>query len=483
MDSVTVQVRSRTAHGFEVLLWAVAAAVCFNVAYSTTFSFLICGYLICLIHLGKMLMGRFSFYGGLAVGLLCVAPQLGFFWDIFGMPAIALWTILACWTALFVFLIQQAFSQLGTSRTVLLAPFLWTGLEYFRSELYPLRFGWLNFGYSLSYAIPHVPFQLIGVYGMGFVGAFGAACIVGRRFKWLIAGAVIFLILSMFIPCSPHPTSKLQHVQVAGLQAEFPTEVEVLSDLNRVAAQCPDAQLIVLSEYTFDCPVPIAVRTWCHQHQKYLIVGGKDPIQGGEYYNTAFVVGPDGEVVFKQAKRMPIQFFRDGIPAPDQKIWDSPWGKIGICICYDLSYRRVTDQLIRLGAGAIIVPTMDVQSWGQKEHELHARIAPVRAAEYGIPILRVASSGISQLLAPDGGEVTAAPFEGSDSIISGEIILTGFPGAIPLDRVLAPLAVLVTGAFMGWLGFSSMLRKVRHSRHTELCQCNPIQPPLKRLTL
>ena len=62
---------------------------------------------------------------------------------------------------------------------------------------------------------------------------------------------------------------------------------------------------------------------------------------------------------------------------------------IGICICYDLSYRRVTDPLIRMGAQALIVPTMDVADWGRRQHELHARVAPVRAAEYGVPIFRL----------------------------------------------------------------------------------------------
>ena len=117
---------------------------------------------------------------------------------------------------------------------------------------------------------------------------------------------------------------------------------------------------------------------------------------GGNFYNTAFVVGPDGTVVFRQVKTVPIQFLKDGLPAPEQKLWDSPWGKIGICICYDLSYTRVTDRLVRLGAQALIVPTMDMMEWGEAQHKLHARVAPVRAAEYGIPIFRLASSGISQ---------------------------------------------------------------------------------------
>ena len=58
------------------------------------------------------------------------------------------------------------------------------------------------------------------------------------------------------------------------------------------------------------------------------------------------------------------------------------------------------------GAQLLIVPTMDVEEWGRHQHELHARVAPVRAAEYGIPIFRLASSGISQAVT-GGGHVIA----------------------------------------------------------------------------
>ena len=61
----------------------------------------------------------------------------------------------------------------------------------------------------------------------------------------------------------------------------------------------------------------------------------------------------------------------------------------------ELSYTRVTDWLVKLGAEALVVPTMDVADWGQAQHELHGRIAPARAADYGLPIFGLASSGIS----------------------------------------------------------------------------------------
>src|SRR5216117_2763800 len=96
-----------------------------------------------------------------------------------------------------------------------------------------------------------------------------------------------------------------------------------------------------------------------------------------------------------------------------------------------LSYRRVTDELIRQGAQAIIAPTMDVADWGGHQHQLHARVAPVRAAEYGVPIFRVCSSGISQLIDGAGCVVASAPFPGEQAAIGGPLELVR-RGHLPL---------------------------------------------------
>jgi apolipoprotein N-acyltransferase len=207
--------------------------------------------------------------------------------------------------------------------------------------------------------------------------------------------------------------------------------------------------LVVLSECTFDGPVPAAVKAWCRDNGRYLIVGGKDPAPGASFYNTAYVVGPGGDVVFRQVKAVPIQFFKDGLRAPEQKLWNSPWGKIGICICYDLSYTRVTDRLVKLGAEAIIVPTMDMADWGQAQHELHARIAPVRATEYGLPLFRLASSGISQLVDRAGRVKATAPCLRDGAMVAGTLEMRG-GGRRPLDRWLAPFSTALTVAMMTW---------------------------------
>jgi apolipoprotein N-acyltransferase len=441
---------------------ALGAVVSFTLAYSISWGgFLILGFLYCLFSLAKFGTTRQAFYFGLAIGMLIYSLQLWFFYTIFMAAAIVLWLIFAFWLALFLLLAQLCFSNFKPIIAAILIPFLWTGVEYFRSELYYLRFSWLNVGYAFSdWQIP--PFHILGVYGVGFLCAACVILFMSVRRKLYAAGItlLVFAIFRMLLPAYSYSGRTGPHANVVGLQLEFLSEDKVLPLLRHLNDKFPQTDLFVLSEYTFTGPVPEQVKTWCREHQRYLIVGGEDPTTNGNYYNTAFVIGTNGEVVFKQAKSVPIQFFKDGLPATEQKLWESPWGKIGICICYDLSYTRVTDELIRLGAQAIIVPTMDSSEWGRHQHELHARIAPVRAAEYGIPIFRLTSSGISQSVDSTGHVTASAPFPGEAATIQS-VLTFRKPGSLPIDRMIAPISVFVTVAFIGWLAFIPLRRK-RH---------------------
>jgi apolipoprotein N-acyltransferase len=116
----------------------------------------------------------------------------------------------------------------------------------------------------------------------------------------------------------------------------------------------------------------------------------------------------------------------------------------------------VTDELIRQGAQGLIFPTMDVAEWGAAQHELHARIAPMRAAEYGVPVFRLCSSGISQFVGRDGRVISSAPFPGQGAMLSAQMELRA-PGRRPLDRPLTELSVVVTSALMLFLIFDAVL--------------------------
>jgi apolipoprotein N-acyltransferase len=443
------------------MLCLVVCVACSHLAYTSlkfpVASLFIFGYALGLALLAIQPTIRRAFYFGFAAGFLCIAPQSFFFWKIFGPAAIALWVVLAFWIGMFGAIICKSFQLWGPRQTVWLIPVVWTGLEYFRSELYYLKFSWLNIGYAFSNF--HVfPFGLFGMYGIGF-------CVMG------IASVFLFLrpkAASMIvIPCIAfgslstllRPASEADsQLSLAGVQLEFPAPGVLPEALNFALKKNPNAQIFVLSEYSLDGGVTDALKKWCREHARFLVVGGKDLVTNDVYYNTAFVVDTNGEIVFRQAKSVPIQFFKDGLPARQQDVWNSPWGKIGLCICYDLSYTRVTDELIRRGAQLLIVPTMDMAEWGKHQHELHSRVAPVRAMEYGVPIFRVASSGISQAVDSDGNVIAKTSVGGVEEILSGNLSVPSRT-SLPLDRILAPGCVLATTGVLLVLAFNGRIRK------------------------
>ena len=446
-------------------LWLAIAVACFQAAYTSIHhpaaGLLIFGYAYGLVKLTAQPNVRRAFYFGLMTGLLCYAPQLFFFWHIFSVISVVLWLVLAFWVGLFAAMVCGCARRWGKVKTAWLIPIIWTGIEYFRSELYFLKFSWLNVGY-LSTVFSY----LFGMYGTGFFVFSIITTFLFYRGKifsclkkiTLVEAILIFVLLwilaAMFLPTLAYSKRKLpKPITFVGVQMEFPPEGVIPQILNQALAKNTDAPIFVLSEYTLDGSVPDSLKNWCREHSRYLVIGGKDFIPNDEhhnYYNTAFVVGTNGDIVFQQVKRVPIQFFKDGLPAPKQAVWNSPWGKIGFCICYDLSYTRVTDELVRQGAQLIICPTMDVESWGRHQHELHAGVAPVRAAEYGIPIFRVASSGISQAVTGGGQVVAQTSVGGYGEIFSAQLRLPR-QGSIPLDRYLAPLCTGVTGLVLALL--------------------------------
>jgi apolipoprotein N-acyltransferase len=325
----------------------------------------------------------------------------------------------------------------------------------------------LNAGYAFSDSSSLHYLACYGVYGIGFV-LMTIAVVLGvvRILGWsgrIFAGTVATLLL-LYPALAPAPPSSAQRsLHVTGVQLEFPVPSEAVLALDQAINKFPETDLFVLSEYSFMGPVPDLIKKWCRKHHKYLLAGGEDPISGSQYYNTAFVVSPEGEIVFRQAKCVPIQFFKDGLPAPGQALWNSPWGRLGLGICYDASYTRVTDELIRQGAQGLIFPTMDVADWGIRQHQLHARIAPMRAAEYAVPVFRLCSSGISQFIGPSGRVLDSAPFPGQGAIMSTPMRLV-YRGRMPPDRWLAPLSVGITVALSAWLAIDCVRQRLRNSR-------------------
>jgi len=450
--------------------WSALAVGSFHLAYLVNGWFML-GFLLAVFSLAQVGSYRTLFRIGMLVGILSYSPQLPFFWTIFGPAALALWSVLAAWLALYLVLQRAAVSRFGALGGTLLAPVLWTGLEYFRSELYYLRFSWLTPGIAMS-ANPEWVSMLGGVYGVGFcmmVVAVWLQLSLGKPWRrglvYGITGCLAILLVSILLPAMLPAKSKggprPQKINFVGLSTFMEPDLEVLRQLDVALAAFPETDLFVMGEYAFDGPIPKRVRDWCAIHQRHIIAGGKDELADRTYFNTAFVISTNGEVVFKQAKSVPIQFFSDGRPAPSQEVWESPWGRIGFGVCYDLGFTRVMDSVVSKNPAALIIPTMDMDEWGGHQQRLHARIAPIRSAEYRVPVLRVCSEGISQFT-QSGHQVANVPGL-PKPVITGTIILRtwGSHPHLPIDRTIAPLCVAATGTFIAALAGMAIARRRR----------------------
>lgn len=499
---------------------ALGASLCFQISFFVSADFWpagIClfGYLGGLWHLRRQTTARRAFWWGTAVGAAVFVPQTQFLASIFSLPigsgkisplAPVLWLLISLWHGVFLLMLRSAERQLGTPWTWVLAPVFWMGQEYFRSEVWWLRFSWLAAGGAI-----HGPdgwWRTLGVYGvagmawmlLGATVLFRTAPARGRP----VAGAVLLAALGLLAISGQPPTfhqETTRPILVAGIQLEFPSTAAVLTALNQVLRRQPATELVVLSEYTFDGPPPLAVRRWCLTHKKWLVAGGKEFVRPcaaeastsacepppsdsmvTAFRNTVFVVAPTGEIDFTQAKAQPIQFFADGLRATQQRLWQSPWGAIGIAICYDASYRHVMDELVRQGARALILPTMDLQEWGAHEHALNARQAALRQREYGLPVLRLASSGESILWDAGGRRTATAPFGDTDAgaLLAGPLALRDHPAGRPVDAWLAPICAGWTTGWAFWALLQAGSKRLDSFKRHADSPMSPRNPPESR---
>lgn len=493
-------------------LLALGAVGLFQAAFlSPAWAWLVVGHLGCLFELRRLSTPRQAFYTGMAVGLGVYVPQMIFLWNIFHAAAIPLWCVLSLFHGAFLLMVNRVEVGWGARWAALLMPVLWCGIEYLRSEVWWLRFAWFTTGGCWPAGLAPQVLQRLGIYGLGFGLAWVAAQGVtllraaepdSRRRAGMGLAAACATFLGAALWPSSRGETEVRRLPVAGIQFEFPALPDLLKGLDGLIRSHPEAELLMVSEYTLEGPPTQALKNWCRKNRRWLVVGGKQPIESPKpaateghnasvngldgrtatsptpsllsapalpwrrsgppkerFHNTAFIIGTNGEVVFQQAKSRPIQFFDDGEPAPSQKVWDSPWGRLGVAICYDASYRQVMDGLIRQGAVGLLIPTMDVEHWGEYEHGLNARMARIRASEYGVPVFRIASSGVSQLIDRQGRETATAPFPGQGEVLAGPLELPSSAGGIPLDAWLAPACLVATGATLLALAIEARRRR------------------------
>lgn len=402
---------------------------------------------------------------GAAAGLVFYAAALSWMPNTVNYLAVIFWPVFAFWIALASGLAGGLFNLARRSLTparalawAASAGFVWAGLEYFRSEVWPLACPWLGLGHSQTYSPP--VFQTLsvwGVYGLSaFIAAANAAWALALR-RYRLPAAVFFILLVLATAWGERrlrtvPAENGKPVEVALVQAER-ADIGKLAGLS-LAREAAGADLLVWPECSVIMPdaanpaYAALIAKALKPSKAEAVVGvcvDENKARGVKRANFTLVLGRDKKVISVYHKMHPVQFVESGLaenkkPAPVK----TPLGVLGPQICYDLAFEDGTRKITEQGAQLLIVPTLDPAEWGSLQHTQHSDMSAARAVESGLWLVRAASSGTSQVIDRLGG-LRARLWNGQEGTLVATAYLGG--GGTFYTRcgwLIAPLMLVFT---------------------------------------
>jgi apolipoprotein N-acyltransferase len=340
---------------------------------------------------------------GFLHGLTAFGVGLSWLYELFGPLAIVLWFVLAAFPAMF-----AQFQGLAAARGAngwkfaVFTALNWGAWEFIRAELFPLKFPWMTAGLALG---PNQLLPWIGVYGVGVIVVLLVMLAVVRHWNYsLVPALIVAALLSVSKDPEPGP-GDVATLRVAGIQKEGVSLHEFLTATRELPA---DLHYVVWPEYAVPYDVRADKADWqdiqqlCRDRGITLTLGTqRHPESGPGWRNIALTVDPAG-VRGEHNKVHPVHFFNDGIAGSSALPVETAHGKIGTPVCFDCDYEGVTRRMTKAGAEAFIVPIMDAESWTAREHDQHAELFRIRACENGRWMFVCATSGVSQVIDPNG---------------------------------------------------------------------------------
>ncbi len=346
-----------------------------------------------------------GFYLGFLQGMVAYGASLYWLINIFKYAALPLVAILALFTGLFGVLACFVDCRVHNEATkALLLAGVWTSIEFFRAEIFFLKFAWITPGLAVG---PVWITPVAGVYGVSFLVFVTTTFLYHRSSRPVgLILALITLGLGYFRPGRVEPVHET--LKVAAVQSEecrLATYIEMTRGIND-----PDVELIVWPEYAvpYDIygrdPDSFAMITGLADKLDSIIVfGTKTGVNKNSdgWRNTAMVVDGDG-IIGEYYKNHPVHFFNDGIPGRGGKVIKALPGTFGTPVCFDFDYTSLMRRMTLQGAEFFAVPSFDAEHWSAAQHFQHSAMIPVRAVENGRWVVCAASSGVSQIIDPYG---------------------------------------------------------------------------------
>ena len=393
------------------LLLLIASALAFALAFPPLgHSWILLGVWPAFLIALRGLRPSFARGAGFLWGLVAFGAGVSWFWNIFEARCIPLFAILAIFPALFAGLLAWAEKKgVSGAHFAVFAAIAWSALEFVRGEIFWLKFPWLTFGTSMDPSFLH---PLIGTYGVGFCLTLALSLAVHGSGKTRVVAwtASILVVIASLLP-RPSSRDDGPGIHITGIQAEAVAPEEHLS-LTESSAQKSD--LVIWPEYSVQFDLRKSTRLFqrvaeaSSDRDLTLVIGTQTDLGGGIWSNTALTL-KGTEVLGQHDKVHTVHLFADGQPGKTALPVTTALGKIGTPICFDCDFQDIVRPMTLAGAEFFAVPIMDAESWGLRQHVQHAHLFRLRAAENRRWMAVVGTSGVSQIIDPQGKVITQLP--------------------------------------------------------------------------
>jgi len=439
---------------------------------------------------------------GLVAGLVTNVPA--FYWLVytihvfggFSYPlAVFFYASLSLFTACQFVLFTLALHRTGPGFLALAAPLLWVSLEFWYPNLFPWRMGHCQL---------HVPVlmqigEITGPYGLSFVMVWVAAALASalerpRRLAPLLLAVGAALVIIVYgvvrLPMVDAVLRAAPAVRVALVQGNVGIKQKGdihyfdinLDTYERLSEPLQDeVDVLVWPETVSQHWVPTDVS---HLEGKYnpfeslrghLIFGGLAfhliGKREAEEFNSAFLMGPDGQVLGRYDKRI-LMPFGEYIPFASSIKWVrdlSPQTgfytagqtisvfdidgkvKIGQLICYEDLLASLSRDSVRGGAEVLLNILNDAWYGDSAAPHQHQALALWRAIENRRYLLRGSNTGVTSIIDP-AGRVVAEAGVFREEVVTGtvhplqvETFYTRFGDVFAWSAVAGALLLILVG--------------------------------------
>ncbi len=489
----------------ELMIWAFVLSLAY---YPGPFGFLAWFALVRPIIILSRLSGRAAFNA---------AYFFGFFYNLFTIYWVALVTPPGMITAVLIVAFYYAFVLYGFVKVVqyrawvgfALLPFLWVGIEYFRT-LSEFAFPWSGIGYTQGYYLYVLQIvSVISVHGLALL-IVGVNVLLAQIFRkevaiekkvasfFLSLGTVVVLIGYGWVvmPAYPEPGS----FPVTLLQGSVPLEIKWADEKQALSYQRYDSLAQSVEEETnlFIWPETSAPCYMTHDFNCRREVGeiarrsGRPHLVGSlaateiegrtKTYNSSFQFNSLGQIIrrYDKVKLVPfsehvpyqdhlpflqkeflqqyltfldrgVQWWSDFYPGDSMKLFHVSDVDYGLLICFEATFPEYVRAMIRDGAQFMVGITNDTWFGRSVGVHMHSRIFITRMVETRCWGARAANTGLTYIV--DGyGRIREALELYEVAVLTGEVqLLDEYTIFVRYGDVAGRFSFLITIGVLGIL--------------------------------